>query len=324
MGSRSPRFNLWAAFLVFSTITLGSAVQVKNASEPVSTANKYIVACAIVTFVFTTVIVALHFFPSTTTIFVGTKVEGVVIFVLVAFWTAIVAENTDAGDGLAPIEEGSDAVQNANLYYFSWAGFITSIILLVSYLRDAFGVDMVGNVTNRSARLQWWAGLLASSLIVMGSASHVHRTDCQWDSEGTFSGRYCTKTKFAITAGALGVFFVLLVVFTKVLKYTAADAVAPFMLEFATAVLLTIINAFNVGYTTSADAPGSAVGNLYYFSWAMFLISGVLMSECYTENAHPSGDTQAQPGGENENGEASDKPDEYRGDIEVETFDDNI
>ena len=51
----------------------------------------------------------------------------------------------------------------------SWAGFVTSILLVVSYLRGVFGVDVYGEVKNRAARLTLWAGFLACQLVVMGA-----------------------------------------------------------------------------------------------------------------------------------------------------------
>ena len=134
-------------------------------------------------------------------------------------------------------------------------------------MRDTFGVDLAGEVRDRSARLQWWAALLASSIVVMGSASQVKKQDCSDDSQGNFSDAYCTKTNFAIAAGAIGVFFCLLVIAAKVIRYTAAETSTPFLIEITTSIFLTILNGFNVAYATSADGPGSGIGNIYFFSW---------------------------------------------------------
>ena len=92
----------------------------KNAAEPVTSANRYAVACSIVTFCLTTVVVIMQLFPVTSVMFVGTKIEGVLTIVLVIFWAAIVSIVTDAGDGLALPENASNQVQNANLYFFGW------------------------------------------------------------------------------------------------------------------------------------------------------------------------------------------------------------
>ena len=285
--------------------------------EP-SSASRYIVAISIVTFILTALIVAAHFNPIGTAIFVGTKVEGTIVIVSVVLWSAIVAVNTDAGLALGPGEDGSATVQDANLYYFSWAGFVTSVVLLVSFLRDAFGVDVVGTVRGGAARIQWWAALLACSVVVLGSAAEVLKGDCNGDSQSGFDGAYCRRTKWAISASTICMLLCVLVILTKVFKYTASESSTSFMVELASSFLLAITNILVVFFTTSADGPGRQVGNLYYFSWAMALISVFLASQCYSEYANvPTRTSQDQ--------EQSTPPD-HRHDLElqVETFDDNI
>ena len=227
----------------------------------------------------------------------------------VVFWAAIVSIGTDAGDNLGCYENASNEVQSANLYYFSWAGFVTAVIILVSFLRDVLGFDLSNEVRNRAARLQWWAALLAVSIVVTGSSSQVIKRDCQADS--IFSDAYCRKTRLAIAAGALGTIFALLTIAAKVIQYTVTESMTPFLVEISSAIFLTILSTFNVAFATSADAPGSGIGNLYYFSWAMFLVSTAIASECYGTYLNPPavnvGDKR------NSNGE-----------VEIETFDESI
>ena len=147
------------------------------------------------------------------------------------------------------------------------AGFVTSILILVSFLRDAFGLDLASEVRDRAARLQWWGALLASSIVVMGSASQVLAEDCSDTSQANKPDSYCRITKFAIAAGAIGFVLSLLVIGAKVIRYTAAESSTPFLVEAVSSVFLIILNAFNVGYATSAAGPGSGIGNIYFFSW---------------------------------------------------------
>ena len=268
------------------------------------------------TFILTALNVAAHFNPIGTAIFVGTKVEGTIVIVSVVLWSAIVAVNTDAGLALGPGEDGTGTVQDANLYFFSWAGFVTSVVLLVSFLRDAFGVDVVGTVRGGAARLQWWAALLASSIVVLGSAAQVLKGDCGDDSQGGFDDKYCRRTKWAISASTICMILCLFVIVTKVFKYTTSEASTSFMVELGSSFLLSIMNIFVVFFTTSAGGPGRQIGNLYYFSWAMSLISVFLASQCYSEYANvPTRSSQDVT-----------TPPEHQHDLElqVETFDDNI
>jgi hypothetical protein len=282
----------------------------KNNAEPVTGANRYTVAFAAVSFCLTLVVVVMHLLPTTVTMIVGTQIEGIVLVVLLAFWTAILSLNIDAGNTLVSKEAGSDAVQSANFYYFTWLGWITAIVLLVGFVRDAFGLDLMGELRGQSARMQWWAALFACAFVVMASAARANHKDCP--AKGS---HYCRKTKFAISVGSLGVIFALLVIGSKVVRYTSDSAITPFLLEFGVTGILLILSGFNVFFATSANAPASAIGNLYYFSWLLFGSSFVIATECYGENRQPAAEEENKDGN-NRNGNGSD--------IEVETFDDAI
>jgi hypothetical protein len=134
---------------------------------------------------------------------VGTKIEGFFIFILTFFWVAIVSVVSDARHGLAVNYDG--AVVNGNLYYFTWAGFVCAIMMCVSYLRAAFGVDVVGEVRSRSARLTVWSALLACQLIVMGTCANIFDQDCSPRKDATHE--FCSRTKFGLAVGAIGVGF---------------------------------------------------------------------------------------------------------------------
>jgi hypothetical protein len=265
----------------------------------------------------TALIVGAHLFPVASTLVVGTKLEGIVIIVLTAFWAATVSIVTNASNGLGVSEDASNQVLNGNLYYFSWAGFVTAIILLVKFLRSAFGVDLVGEVRNRAARLTLWAAMLASAMVVMGSSARVLNEDCSAANDTNFTDTYCKRTKFALSLGVIGLILSMVVVGMKMLTSTA-----PFMVEFAISIVLAIMNAFGVAYITSAKGPGSAIGNLYYFSWISFLTAAFLAAECFNQFTGRAG-TAASTGAADSNGTNGDTSMEDK-DIPVETFDDQI
>lgn len=250
--------------------------------------------------------VLLQLHPVTSLFVVGTKIEGILCIILLAFWAATVAIVSDASHGLAVNVDG--AVQNGNLYYFSWAGFVTAILLTVSYLRGVFGVDVAGEMQNRSARLTTWSGILASSLIVMGACANIFDQDC---SPQVQTDTYCTRTKYGLALGAVATTFSLAIV---VLKITTTAA--PFVVEGIFSFILTAMYAFGVAFITSADGPGSAIGNLYYFSWIGLLCCFVVGASCFEDLKGPRapGDHTA---GEAQNGGSN-------GDIQVEAIDDTI
>ena len=122
---------------------------------------------------------------------------------LTIFWVATVSVVSDARHGLAVDDHG--IVDNGNLYYFTWAGFVCAIMMCVSYLRAVFGVDVVGEVRSRSARLTVWSALLACQLIVMGTCANIFDQDCSPRKDVTAES--CSRTKFGLAVGAIGVAF---------------------------------------------------------------------------------------------------------------------
>lgn len=286
-----------------------SLLQQKNNSDTTDADaiknQKWAVACSAITFAFTTVMVLMQLHPVTSLFVVGTKIEGIVCIILLAFWAATVAIVSDATHGLAVNEDG--AVQNGNLYYFSWAGFVTAILLTVSYLRGVFGVDVAGEMQSRSARLTTWSGLLAASLIVMGACANIFDQQCSPQVE---SDTFCTRTKYGLSLGAVATTFSLAIVGLKI-----ATTAAPFVVEGVFSFILTVMYAFGVAFITSPEGPGSAIGNLYYFSWIGLLCCFVLGASCF-EDFKGTKMPQATEGADQNGGS--------NGEIQVEAIDDTI
>jgi hypothetical protein len=214
----------------------------------------------------------MHLHAVSSLLIVGTKIEGCLCLILSIFWVATVAVVTDSRHGLAVDEYG--AVENGNLYYFSWAGFICSIMLLVNYLRHVFNVDVAGAIRNRSARLTAWSALLATSLVVMGASANFFDTTC---GGGEQNGK-CSRAVFGIVLGALSTLASVGIVGIKI-----ATSKAPFLVEVAAASLLLVLYIFGVSIITSQQGPGAPLGNLYYFTWASLLATFVILAGCYED-----------------------------------------
>jgi hypothetical protein len=150
-------------------------------------------------------------------------------------------------------------------------------MLCVAYSRSAFGVDLAGEIKNRAARLTTWSGLLACQLVVMGSSANIFDKDCSQSESDAF----CARTKYGISLGAIGTILALGVVAMKMVT-----AIAPFVVEGCLAIVLCIMNGFGVTFLTSAQGPGSPIGNLYYFTWLSFISSIVLVANCYEDYAN--------------------------------------
>jgi hypothetical protein len=230
------------------------------------------VACSAITFAITFIVVAMHLHPMTSSFCVGTKIEGVIIVVLTAFWAGTVSVVSDARNGLA-VSSRDGAITNGNLYYFSWAGFVCAIMLIVSYLRVCFGVDLASEIRNRSARLTQWSALLAAQLIVLGASANIFDQDC---SPRSNTATFCSRTTYGIALGAIGTAFALVVVGMKIVTASVS-----FLFEAVVAFILAVMNGFGVAFLTSSEGPGSALGNLYYFSWLSLISSAMLTASCF-------------------------------------------
>ena len=103
--------------------------------------------------------------------------------------------------------------------------------------------------------------------------------------------------------GALGTIFALGIVALKMLTQ-----ISPIVVEGLLSLLLAVMNGCGVGYLTSPSGPGSAIGNLYYFSWLSFLSSFMLIADIWQDH---------QNGGASATEEEGNKID---GDIPIETI----
>jgi len=250
--------------------TIEAAAHNGSSDEKTKSFENYARTVTIVTFVITAVIVLMHLNSVTSMFIVGTKLEGFVSFVLAVMWAATVAIVSNPKHGIALDE--SNGIINGNIYYFSWAGFVCSVTLLISYLRSAFHVDIAGEIKNRSARLTYWAALLASSLVVMGASASIFDEGC---ANGNETVTFCKRTKLGIGLGAAGTIMSLVIVGMKI-----ATARAPFLIEALFSFLLLISNAVGVSFITAHQGPGAPLGNLYYFSWIAFLSTFMLTASC--------------------------------------------
>lgn len=288
--TRSPRFPQWVSYLVFSTITLGSIVEVVKDPDHETMyqgAQNWAVASSAIIFSLCLVVVLLHLNSISSTFVVGTKAEGWILATLVLFWIITVSVVTDSRRGLAVDEFG--AVENGNLFYFSWAGFICSITLLVSYLRHVFNVDVAGELRSRSARLTLWSALLATSLVVMGSSANFYDTMCGGEDE---TGK-CSRAVFGIILGALSTLSA-----TGVVSFKIATSKTPFLVEVGISIAVLILYGFGVAFITSQKGPGAPLGNLYYFTWISFLVSFLLVANCFEDYNSAASNNELESRGE--------------------------
>lgn len=255
-------------------------VQRNNKRQDSTRNHKYAVALSSATFILSLIVVVMHLSSVSSIRIVNTPLEGFLCLIFLGLQAATVAVVTEPNNNLAvmPVSAGGGGgVINGNLYYFSWAGFVMSVIISVSYFRSMYHIDVAGEIRSRSARLIYWAILLAASLVVMGSSANIFDADCSATEENRLM-KYCNRTAFAISLGTLGTIASLLIVVLKIITPSS-----PFTLEAFLSLTLFIINAFGVAYVTSSYGPGAPLGNIYYFSWISFIATFYLCSSCYED-----------------------------------------
>jgi hypothetical protein len=183
------------------------------------------------------------------------------------------------------IAVAGETVIDANLYFFSWLSFASTMYLSGSLAQEAAGYD-VTKTPPKSAR---WYGLCAASLVVMGASIRLFKeTDCKNEETGS---EFCKRTKFAISAGTIGFFFAL------ILTYLTQKGLAIVVETVATMMLLALW-CFGVGYITFGTAPGSQIGNLYFATWICFILCVFLFGECFRQVASQQANTISEENGD--------------------------
>lgn len=211
-------------------------------------------------------------------LFIGTRLEGGLLGFLILGWVGGVAVMSDSNNDLAVNEEGR--VQNGNLYYFSWAAFIWSVTLCANYLRSVYSIDLVREAQNRAKRLTMWSSMLVISIIIMSNCAQIFHSSCSGaDAVHDGGSFFCATTMMGTSFGTLCTVLSLQICLVKIHDQSHVPAVSEALMVGITLTLYTI----SVTLLTSNKGPAAPLGNLYYASWAAFLISLMLAKSCFED-----------------------------------------
>jgi uncharacterized membrane protein YczE len=257
------RFPAWISLSVFSAVCLAALQSQRNKEDGEETwAVSVILISVLLSFI------AVCFYLCHRELFVGEFPETIAVLLLVGFWAGGLPTIMNPSNNIAVSTASgifAPFVQNANLYFFSWLSFGATVLLAASLAQEKSGVDLAGE-TIRKPKVALWYGLMASSLVVMGTAVRALRSsNCDLNDDN----EYCRRSKFAISMGVIG-FFIAGCLAWATLR---TAGVMPLLGEaFFTAVQVALWS-FGVGYVTFGDAPGSSIGNLYFSTWICFILS---------------------------------------------------
>jgi hypothetical protein len=235
----------------------------------------------------------------------GTKIEGIIIFILIAMWSGLVAIVSDTRHGLATDSSGS--ISNGNLYYFSWAGLVTGVALMTSFVRSVYGIDFAGELKNRALRLQSWVWLGMFGLIQMGSSARLFDNHCGVSSDGLGEAElgsvsFCRRCQLGIALGILTTITALVVVVLKIGITSSNKLSSLFTAEMVLSGMMMGSEAVGVAFLTGQGGPGAPLNNLYYSTWGTLVVSLVLVANCVEDYSTAKGEIARSRMGEEAEG----------------------
>jgi hypothetical protein len=250
------RLSKWLAVVAFSTIALVSLLGEMGSVPAQSRQSQWAVGAI-------SSIVGLSGIAFIVNVLAKEKFAGklselgmaVMVFGL---WAAVMPAIMRPSSNLAVND--SFGIYNANLYFFSWAGIISSLILLNTCVRQTYNPGPDKNSIYQSGM---WVGLCLSSFVVLINASREFRsTTCN-----SSQVRLCRRLKFAI---AIGCFTAAVSIFM-----TVAGKCVPGIVDASMALVLLITWILGFIFITfgGSNAPAEVIGNLYFSTWTCFILT---------------------------------------------------
>lgn len=291
------RFNGWAALLVASVIS-AAALEDEGNWKDIGTKGTFAISCCAVSAILSLLVVLGHYSAAVKTIIVGTYFEVFLAVLLLSLWCGGIAIIQDPRNFLATftgLTKGND-IKNANLYFFSWASFGTSLYLASSNLQHTSPLHIADTISNAPKKLVRWYLLFASSVVILITAADLQDGACSDVCYGNVNGCYqaksCRATKFAISIGAIfGVVSFCSIVLSHLNSMNLLG-------ECCLSVLSLIFYSFGVGFITADEGPGSSLGNLYFATWAGFIFSMMIVVMCASEYLYTGENVQSIPNDE--------------------------
>jgi hypothetical protein len=200
--------------------------------------------------------------------FSGTFIEGFLGLAVFGILAAAITTIMDPDHLIAQTEGG--AIANANLYFFSWGALISALLVVMKFARDVYNVGAPADA--KYASTLGWTGFSAAAFVVMAAATRLYKSmECDEDVPDALDDM-CDRTKLAFALGAISGFVGLIWIFVGKLF--------PAMIDVVMACLALAAWCFGVGYITFGDdAPAKVLGNLYFSTWASFIMAIKLVGD---------------------------------------------
>jgi hypothetical protein len=298
---RPVRLPAWVLMMICSIVVL--AASSRGGSK--TGAEKWVIALGSLSLILSLFAIVAYLIPNLRISFMGELAEAALSLFLLVCWIAglpiIMAPTRFLA--VAPSNNGLNYVLNANLYFFSWAAFLCIVFISFSLVVETISGAQEA-VSSMTPKLLKWYMLVITSLVVMASAAQFQQSqNCT-----NVQSITCSSNKFAISLGVIG-----FVAASLVVAVMSCVGTLSIYIETGVALFLFIMYTAGVGVITFDYGSGVTIGNLYFSTWAGFIITIFLLVECY------QGVTEAQTihGNGTENGA---KHSTNGGDIAVESI----
>ena len=162
---------------------------------------------------------------------------------------------------------------------------------------------------------------VAASVVVMTSSIRLYKADSNQCNEGD-SSSFCQRVKYALSLGAIGVFFGLVeIVLSNMGKLSTYPEAGLTFVLFALYVIGIAVITFG-----GQKGPATNIGNLYFSTWIGFVLAMFLISESWTavrekmkgddvEGAAAEDDAKAEEGEASDDKKVEDAPPEAPVDV---------
>ena len=179
--------------------------------------------------------------------------------IIMVLWVIAIAFIQNPANSIATsIVNGTEQINYANLYFFSWLTFLAAIYTVGVTFRDNF---------HFGPQFGKWMLLFTASVVLMSTAISSRGAICE-----AFQGQLqCDRVKYAVAVGAVGLCISAIAVLMSV-----CDKMSKAVELLATG-LSTILYFFGVIFLTSASGPAKVMGNMYFSLWGGCFVSFVLL-----------------------------------------------
>mmetsp|Transcript_33612 Transcript_33612/g.81455 ORF Transcript_33612/g.81455 Transcript_33612/m.81455 type:complete len:334 (+) Transcript_33612:41-1042(+) len=268
----SSRFPVWVSLFVFSCVTMFSMVF--HPRHLWTGAWGWAVAVTVMSLMCS--FVGYMAYIRMRGIFMGQMPELYLSAFLLFLWLTGMWVIQNPNNNIAV---GVSSIIDANVYFASWGAFLCSILLCGQAAQEIYGFDVVGRVSPlvKTRAGKWYMMVFSSAAVLVASVRAFLAESCNQDSMSM--APKCNQTKLAIATGVVGTIFA-----GALTGVTLKSGPLKLIYEWNAALVMVVISAFAIAYVTAGEGPGSSVGNLYFATWATFILSILIFTSCHMES----------------------------------------